>query len=46
MRKLLLCLSVLGLATLLAGQALAGDNWVGTWKLNAAKSQLGSNAAG
>lgn len=43
MRKLLVCLSVLGLATLFAGQALAGDNWVGNWKLNAAKSKLGSN---
>jgi len=27
-----------------AGAAFAGDNWVGTWKLNAAKSQLGANA--
>jgi hypothetical protein len=24
--------------------AFAGENWVGTWKLNPAKSQLGSNA--
>ena len=24
--------------------AFAGDNWVGTWKLNAAKSQTGSGA--
>ena len=44
MRKLVVCLSVLVLATVFAGQALAGDNWVGSWKLNAAKSQLGSNA--
>jgi hypothetical protein len=44
MRKILVCLSVFGLATLFAGQALAGESWVGTWKLNAAKSQLGSNA--
>src|SRR4029079_15227903 len=36
--------SVLGLATLFAGQALAGDNWQGSWKLNAAKSKLGTNA--
>ena len=43
MRKLLVCLSVLGLATLFAGQGFAGDNWVGSWKLNAAKSQVGSN---
>ena len=27
-----------------AGQAAAADNWVGSWKLNASKSQLGSNA--
>lgn len=39
MRKLFVCLSVVGLATLFAGQAQAGDNWVGTWKLNAAKTQ-------
>jgi hypothetical protein len=44
MRKFVVCLSVLGLATLFAGQALAGDNWVGSWKLNAAKSKMGSNA--
>ena len=44
MRKLLVCLSVLVLATAFAGQARAGDNWVGSWKLNAAKSKLGSNA--
>jgi len=44
MRKTLVCLSVFGLAALFAGQALAGESWVGTWKLNAAKSQLGSNA--
>jgi hypothetical protein len=44
MRKLVVCLSVLGLATLFAGQALAGDNWVGSWKLNAAKSKVGPNA--
>ena len=43
MRKLCVVLSVLGL-TVLAGQASAGDNWVGTWKLDPAKSQLGSNA--
>jgi hypothetical protein len=44
MRKFFVCLSVLGLATSFAGQALAGDNWVGSWKLNAAKSQMGANA--
>jgi hypothetical protein len=43
MRKLLVCLSVLGLTILFAGQAVAGDNWVGSWKLNAAKSKVGSN---
>jgi hypothetical protein len=26
------------------GLALAGDNWIGNWKLNAAKSQLGDTA--
>lgn len=32
-------------ATVAAGtMAFAGDNWVGTWKLNAAKSQPGSGA--
>ena len=43
MRKFLVSLSVLCLTTVFAGQALAGDNWVGTWKLNAAKSQVGAN---
>ena len=43
MRKLMVCLSVAGLTVLFAGQAVAGDSWVGTWKLNTAKSQLGTN---
>lgn len=43
MRKLLVCLSVLGLVTLFVGRALAGDTWVGNWKLNEAKSKVGSN---
>ena len=43
MRKLMVCLSVLGLATSFAGPALAGDSWVGSWKLNAAKSKVGPN---
>jgi hypothetical protein len=29
-------------AVLGAGTAFAGENWIGTWKLNPAKSQLGS----
>ena len=44
MRKGFVSLSVLVLAAVFAGQALAADNWVGSWKLNASKSQLGSNA--
>jgi hypothetical protein len=43
MRKLVVCLSVLGLATVFAGQALAGDNWIGSWKFNAEKSKVGAN---
>ena len=43
MRKFLVSLSVLCLTTVFAGQALAGDNWVGTWKMNAAKSKVGAN---
>src|SRR5262245_57975163 len=31
-------------AGLSASLALAGENWLGTWKLNAAKSQPGANA--
>lgn len=27
-----------------SGTALAGDNWIGSWKLNAAKSKLGDSA--
>jgi hypothetical protein len=37
--SLLLCLS-----TWMGAPAFAGENWLGTWKLNAAKSQLGTNA--
>jgi hypothetical protein len=43
MRKTFVCLSVLVVAAVFAGQALAADNWVGSWKLNASKSKLGSN---
>ena len=28
----------------LGSAAIAGENWVGSWKLNTAKSQLGANA--
>ena len=36
---------LVGAATLAMGTAaFAGENWVGTWKLNAAKSKLGTNA--
>jgi len=44
MRKGFVSLSVLVLAAVFAGQAAAADNWVGSWKLNATKSYLGSNA--
>jgi hypothetical protein len=46
MRKnLFVCALLVCVATWLAGAAaFAGDNWVGTWKLNPAKSQLGSSA--
>jgi hypothetical protein len=43
MGKFMIGLSILGLG-LIAGQAAAGDNWVGTWKMNAAKSKVGPNA--
>jgi hypothetical protein len=44
-RKKLMAVSlVAGVVTAMAGTALAGDNWVGTWKLNAAKSKLASGA--
>ena len=43
MRKLMLSLTVLGLTALFAGQALAADGWIGTWKLNEAKSKVGGN---
>ncbi len=35
---------LLGVAiVVVGGTAFAGDNWVGTWKLNAAKSEFGSS---
>jgi hypothetical protein len=43
MRKSLVCLLTFGVAALFAQGALAGENWIGTWKLNAAKS-TGTNA--
>jgi hypothetical protein len=40
MRKNLLVWSLcVCVATLLSGTAFAGENWVGSWKLNAAKSE-------
>ena len=39
-----LVVSSLVVAGLSASLAVAGENWVGTWKLNAAKSQPGANA--
>ena len=46
MRKNLLASSVLlGVATLLGSQAaFAGENWVGSWKLNSSKSKFTSEA--
>ena len=46
MQKNLFVRSLLvGAATLAVGTAaFAGENWVGTWKLNPAKSKLGTNA--
>ena len=43
MRKPFVCLLTLGVVALFAQAALAGENWIGTWKLNAAKS-TGTNA--
>ena len=46
MQKNLLVRSLLiGAATFLASTSFAGENWVGSWKLNAAKSQSGAAAA-
>jgi hypothetical protein len=45
MRKKLASCVLVGVALAVgAGSALAGENWIGTWKLNAAKSKPGSNA--
>jgi hypothetical protein len=46
MRKnLFVCSLLVCVATWMgAAVAFAGENWVGSWKLNAAKSQLGSGA--
>jgi hypothetical protein len=46
MSKNLFVSSVLCAAALTVGQAaFAGENWVGSWKLNASKSRLASEAA-
>jgi len=45
MRKNLVGCLLVCVAIVMGGAvAFAGDNWVGTWKLNAAKSEPGSNA--
>jgi hypothetical protein len=44
MRKLLMSLSVLGLAVAFAGQAAAADSWIGTWKMDAAKSKIAASS--
>jgi hypothetical protein len=46
MRKNLIVSSLLLCAATLASQAYAGENWVGSWKLNAAKSKLSTEALG
>jgi len=43
MRKFLVCLSVVAVG-LVAGRASAEDNWIGSWKINAAKSKVGANS--
>jgi len=44
-KKLLVRSLLVGAVACLVGTAaFAGENWVGTWKLNAAKSKLGSTA--
>jgi len=43
MKKQLIVPALL-VACLGASLAVAGENWIGTWKLNAAKSQPGANA--
>ena len=46
MQKNLLVRSLLiGAATFLASTSFAGESWVGSWKLNAAKSQSGAAPA-
>ena len=40
MRKTL-TFALAGAVVALAGSALAAENWIGTWKLNAAKSKTG-----
>jgi len=46
MRQSLLVRSVVlcAVTSMVGAAAFAGENWVGTWKLNAAKSKLGSTA--
>jgi hypothetical protein len=43
-KNLLVSSVVLCAATLTGSQAFAGDNWVGSWKLNASKSKFASEA--
>ena len=44
MRKKLIVSSLLFCAATLASQAFAGENWVGSWKLNAAKSKFSADS--
>jgi hypothetical protein len=45
MRNKLVSFVLVGVATAMGGAvAYAGESWIGTWKLNPAKSELGSGA--
>ena len=44
-KNLLVRSLLIGAATVLASTSFAGENWVGSWKLNAAKSQSGTAPA-
>ena len=44
-KSLILCSLAAGIVTLASGSVFAADNWVGTWKLNLAKSKFPSGEA-
>ena len=45
MRKRLLAGALFSVILLSASTVLAADNWIGTWKLNVAKSKYGAGQA-